>query len=548
MAPMKQTITTLDVNEQFSAAVDLMEKTRQHIFLTGRAGTGKSTLLQHFRLHTKKKIAVLAPTGVAAVNVSGVTIHSFFRFKPDITVQKVERLPPEDTSLYRNLDTIVIDEISMVRADLLDCVDIFLRLNGPDKRQPFGGVQMIFIGDLHQLPPVVTADEESIFASHYESPYFFSAHVFSGQGKQGELFQTQEPFQLELVELEKIYRQKDAAFISVLNAVRDNTATAKDMTLLNSRCVEYGRVTDSELTIFLMTTNAMAAERNAIELAKLPDKEHSFTGTVSGAFEARAFPTDMTLTLKMGAQIMMLTNDPEGRWINGTTGTVREIKEDTETGVDLVKIELATGRMVTVGPHTWDMFQFTYDRSSQMILSETVGSFIQYPFKLAWAITIHKAQGKTFDRVVLDIGRGTFSPGQLYVALSRCTSLEGLTLTRPIERRHIWNDARVGAFVRGLEKKPAGEVSREVVVEPTEPTRDIVGTIEAAIEAGEQVTIMYSKTGGTPTRRQVIPHRVGDMDFMGNRYVGLEAYCLQQRAERVFRLDRIVEIEVESKP
>ncbi|KKW42696.1 MAG: TPR domain protein [Candidatus Magasanikbacteria bacterium GW2011_GWA2_56_11] len=447
---MKKSVAAIDFNPQFTVAFAAMEKTRKHIFLTGRAGTGKSTLLQHFRLHTKKKIAVLAPTGVAAVNVSGQTIHSFFHFKPDITVSKVERLPPDEAVLYVNLDTIVIDEISMVRADLLDCADTFLRLNGPDKRRPFGGVQMIFVGDLHQLPPVVTADEESIFSSHYASPYFFSAQVFSGPPQQRELFDDRLDFCLELIELKKIYRQTDRKFISLLNAIRDNAATDQDIRTLNSRCVEHEAVARDDLAMYLMTTNAMAAERNARELAQLKGTEHVYPGTVKGVFDYKALPTDMTLAVKVGAQVMMLTNDPEGRWINGTTGTVKSIKHDEEIKADLIKIELATGRTVSVGPHTWDMFEFTYDRSSQMITSDTVGSFIQYPFKLAWAITIHKAQGKTFERVVLDIGRGTFSPGQLYVALSRVTSLEGLKLTKPIQPRHIWNDRRVAEFLRAL--------------------------------------------------------------------------------------------------
>ena len=437
----------IEISPAFGQALDFIENTRESIFVTGRAGTGKSTLLTHWRQTTKKKKAVLAPTGVAAVNVGGQTIHSFFGFKPDITVTKVRKVkPPEDLDLYKKLETLVIDEISMVRADLLDCVDTFLRRFGPDKYQPFGGVQMVFIGDLYQLPPIVPTSDAAVFAEHYATPYFFSAHAISPPAQ---LMQLGETFRFRVIELQKIYRQSDADFIALLNAVRENKTTADHWQMLNKKYDPDFLGDPTAKAIHLVTTNAMASSINDEHLRALKGKDFLFEGETSGEFDNKACPTDENLHVKIGAQVMLMNNDRQGRWVNGTVGTVVDIGKTDSERAAAVWVELATGETVDVYPHTWDMFVFKFDSGRGAIDTETVGSFTQYPLRLAWAVTIHKAQGKTFDRVILDIGSGTFAPGQLYVALSRCTSLEGLTLKRRLFPAHIKMDARVAYWLQG---------------------------------------------------------------------------------------------------
>lgn len=435
------------ITPDIQKALDLMERSGRHVFITGRAGTGKSTLLNVFREQTKKNLAVLAPTGVAAVNVRGQTIHSFFGFKPDITFQKVKRVT-EKRELYERLETIIVDEVSMVRADLIDCMDKFLRLNGPERDLPFGGVQMIFIGDLYQLPPVVTTMERDVFQSQYNSPYFFSASVFDNS--QGNFFGSD--FELEFIELKEVFRQSDESFIELLNAVRDNTITKNHLEVLNTRLGKQEKKKKGEMEMYLTTTNAEAAAMNEQELRQLVGDEYTFSATTEGKVEKNAFPTDSKLVVKIGAQVMLLNNDADGRWINGTVGQVVDIFLDDDRKEFAVRVKLTTGEKIKIFPHKWDMYEFRFDEASQRIESEPIGSFKQYPFRLAWAVTIHKAQGKTFDKVILDMGRGAFSPGQLYVALSRCRTLEGITLIRPIVYRDIFVDKRVGKFLERFQK------------------------------------------------------------------------------------------------
>jgi len=421
----------IELTPEAGAALKLFEETVQHAFLTGRAGTGKSTLLQHFRRTTRKRLAVLAPTGVAAVNVQGQTIHSFFGFGIGVTPEKARRRATAKKQLYRNLQTIVIDEISMVRADLLDCIDAFLRLNGPRTGEPFGGVQMIFIGDLYQLPPVVQADEEELFTTLYASPFFFDAKVF-------------QHVHCEVVQLTKVYRQRDADFVDLLDAVRTATLDRQQFAVLNAR--HNGDLTgiDREQYVGLVTTNAMADRINALHLDRISQPAYEFTGTVNGTFNRPQLPTDATLRLKAGARIMMLNNEPRGKWVNGTLGQVSEI-EDRDDAIS-IRVELESGYTGKILPFTWESIRYTFNPRTQQIESEVVGSFTQYPLRLAWGSTIHKAQGKTFDRVVVDLGRGTFAPGQAYVALSRCRSLEGLVLRKPLRPEHVRIDPRVQAF------------------------------------------------------------------------------------------------------
>ncbi len=509
----------LDLNPDFQHALKLMEKTRLNLFITGRAGTGKSTLLNYFRERTSKNIAVLAPTGVAALNVQGQTIHSFFKFKPSITLESIRKLDKgKDRDMYHNLDAIVIDEISMVRADLLDCVDRFLRLNGKSPEEPFGGLQMIFIGDLHQLPPVVTSEEKEAFQAHYQSPYFFSAQFFGA-------------FPMELIELDKIYRQKDPEFIHLLNAIRSQTFSHADIIKLNSRVHENFDPPDGDYFVYLTPYALSAQSLNEEKLGKLPGKLHQFQAIIEGDFKKDSFPTLPLLNIRPQCQIMMVNNDPRGRWINGTMGKVLSIeaREDKE----VVVVQLETGQKVSVTSNKWEISKFFLEEGH--IKTKVVGSFTQYPLVLAWALTIHKSQGKTFERVLFDIGKGAFSPGQVYVALSRCTSLQGLVLKKPIQRHHMWMDSQVAKFLTRLDAHQSEEKC---------PLETKVRYIEEAIKSNSLMTIVYRKGGDQKVTINIIPLRMGSMSYQGEAYLGVEGVLenCEEKKKRLFRVDRIIEI------
>ncbi|MBI3754414.1 MAG: AAA family ATPase [Deltaproteobacteria bacterium] len=515
-------VPALELNEGFCSALHVMEDTDRHVFITGRAGTGKSTLLQHFRQNTKKAIAVLAPTGVAAVNVRGQTIHSFFNFKIDITPDSVKKIRPRNKTVYKKLDAVVIDEISMVRADILDCVDIFLRLHGREKAASFGGIQMIFIGDLYQLPPVVTSRDRALFMDYYKSPYFFAARVF------------EKGFAMEFIELEKVYRQKDEHFLKLLNAIRNNTATDEDMREINSRHIPEFREKSGDFSIHLTTTNNLAEGINIKKLAEIKDKEYRFTGALEGNFETKDLPTGMEIVVKTGAQVMLLNNDSAGRWINGSLGKIMGI-EKSDDAPDTIMVELSDGEIAEVAPYTWEMYKFSYDKNRGAVVSEPVGSFTQYPLKLAWAVTIHKSQGMTFERAIIDIGRGTFSHGQLYVALSRCTTLEGMILKQPVAKKNILMDRRVVEFVTKYQYRLA---------EKRQPLQEKISFLEDAIKTGKQLEIVYLKTKDEKSKRVVTPLSVGELEYSGKKFPGLKAFCLNRGEERVFHIERILEMRV----
>jgi ATP-dependent exoDNAse (exonuclease V) alpha subunit len=516
----------IEINEQFRRALELMEGSRRHVFITGKAGSGKSTLLELFRRTTAKAVAVLAPTGVAALNVQGQTIHAFCRFRLDISPDKVRKVSGKDgarAALYRKLEAVVIDEISMVRADLLDCLEKFLRLNGPRPNERFGGIQMIFIGDLYQLPPVLTSADKTAFAMEYETPYFFSARIF------------QDPaFDLEFVELEKIYRQSDQAFIGLLNAIRNRSATEAELERLNRRVDPSFVPKDDDFYIYLTSTNDQAFKRNQEKLGRLPGKASSYQALIQGDFDRSAFPTDERLEVKTGAQVMLLNNDSEGRWVNGSIGRITRIRR-SKNEVDAILVKLQDGPQVEVAPYRWQIFRFDYDEQAHKIYSEAVGSFTQYPLKLAWAITIHKSQGKTFDRVVVDIGRGTFAHGQVYVALSRCTSLEGLVLRKPIQPHHILMDFRVVRFLTRFQYKKAEEKMSY---------GDKVRLIEGAIAERQKLEVVYLKPNDSKSRRIIRPESIEMMEYQGRRFEGLSAYCYEREEQRHFRIDRILELKV----
>ena len=523
----------IELNDQFLHALHLMEDTDRNVFVTGRAGTGKSTLLQYFRNYTKKKVAVLAPTGVAAVNVKGQTIHSFFHFRLDVTPDTVHKIRLRVKDIYRKLDAIVIDEISMVRADLLDCVDIFLRKHGRKKGLPFGGTQMIFIGDLYQLPPVVTYREKALFRDHYKSPYFFSSRVFDG-----DLFSNMSvekaPFEMEFVELDKVYRQKDEKFLHILNAIRNSTVTDENIREINKRFKPDFRERPGDFYIYLTTTNALSENINGVKLSKLRGDEHHYEGTIKGDFQTKALPTGLHLTFKTGAQVMLLNNDPLGRWINGSIGRISDIDQG-EDGPDVLWVELTDGEVVDLTPHEWEMYEFSYDKEASKITSESIGSFIQYPLKLAWAVTIHKSQGMTFDKVVIDIGRGTFSHGQLYVALSRCTTMHGLVLKKQIQKKHVLLDRRVVGFITRYQYQQAEKrMSQE----------DRLTLLYEAIKGKKKLEIVYLKTGDEKSKRTIIPTYAGELEYQGRKFPGVQAFCTSRMGERIFHMERILEMRV----
>ena len=438
----------LEWNDGFQEVMELAEEGRRCIFVTGKAGTGKSTLLQQIKKTLLHKAVVLAPTGVAAVHVGGQTIHSFFRFPPHVLFpEAVHRL--NGSGLLRKLQTVIIDEISMVRADILDAIDIQLRRFGPERSLPFGGVQMIFFGDLHQLPPVVSPHEMEAFKSIYESPWFFKANVFSKQ-----------PF--DRVDLKKIYRQKEKRFVSLLNVIRSGEAEQEDLEALNVRMDAAFQPEESLPTITLTATNSSADRVNSRKLEELPTHLALYAAQVQGEFEPRLYPTDEPLGLKVGAQVMFLKNHSAGNWVNGTLGVVAAMDADAIWVHLPADAHAHAGRAVrggNVDPHAgplgamrvekavWESVRYVLDPETGRVVPKPVGRFTQFPLKLAWAMTIHKSQGKTFERVIIDLGHGAFAHGQSYVALSRCTTLDGITLRRPLSGRDLMIDPEVREFL-----------------------------------------------------------------------------------------------------
>jgi len=511
----------IELNEQFKSAFNLLENTKKNVLVAGRAGTGKSTFLDYFVNHTKKEVVVLAPTGVAAINVKGQTIHSFFGFKPTITLDKVKKVFWQN-QIYKVIDMIIIDEASMVRADLLDCVDKFLRLNGKDKDAPFGGIQMAFIGDLYQLPPVVQGEEKEIFKTYYKSPYFFDAHVF-------------EECNIEFIELEKIYRQTDEKFINLLNAIRNRSVTDKDLQEINKCLNPLFEPPSNEFYIYLTTTNKLSDDINNKRLEDLPATLFAFNGKIRGDFDKSHLPTQETLRLKVGSQIMLVNNDENQRWVNGTVGEIIAIEKSTEKSA--IRVKLADKNIVEVKRHKWDVSKMGFNTATRKLESKIIGSFVQYPLRLAWAVTIHKGQGKTFDKIIVDLGRGAFTYGQVYVALSRCTSLQGIVLKRPIEKKHIWLDWRVVKFLTQVQYS---------LSEKKLSLDQKIDLIKRAIKLKANLNMIYLKSNDQKSKRVITPNKIGKMNYKGKEYLGVEGYCFKRRADRVFRVDRILEIKTEN--
>ena len=423
----------------FETAERYVKATGRSVFLTGKAGTGKTTFLKYITRTTSKRFVVLAPTGVAAINAGGSTIHSFFQlplcpYLPDVKELVTEYQMPEQyrslrkerVKIIRTLDLLIIDEISMVRADLLDAVDMTLRRYRRNDK-PFGGVQLLMIGDAQQLSPVVKESERAYMSQVYPSPYFFHSKAL------GRLSYV-------TIELQKVHRQKDRDFLEVLNAVRENRMTHQLLERLNSRVGKsVGTEDDTSEPIRLTTHNAQADQVNLSKLEELPDEPLCFNARIDGEFPENSYPADEVLTLKKGAQVMFVRNDPEGFYYNGKIGRVEDISEG------MVMVSDEDGMLISVTPVEWSNIQYAINEQSGEIEQNIVGVFSQLPLRIAWAVTIHKSQGLTFDKVIIDAG-AAFAFGQVYVALSRCRSLEGISLETPISPSAIYSDAHVSAF------------------------------------------------------------------------------------------------------
>ncbi len=443
-------VSKIQFSSEARHALELLEESKQNLFITGKAGTGKSTLLEHMVKNVGQDLVVLAPTGIAAIHVNGETLHSFFRLKPGYELDEAKhmRIPKNRLEKYLALKTLLIDEISMVRADLLDAVDIFLK-RARGSREPFGGVRMIFFCDLHQLPPVVTRDEEEVFRQSYKTPWFFSAKVFQPE----DLFT--EGFKQEKIELKHIYRQSDEAFIQKLNDIRNARLDAEGLRYFDAFYQPDFEPEEGKSWVHLVATNAQANHINLSKLRSLPKQEVSFDAERTGQI-GNLKPNDERIVLKPDAQVMFIQNDAEKRWVNGTLGKVIAIEKKVDITPNeeifhsdqvqvkdksVIRVKLENGKEVEVKMHTWPISKYVFKKGK--FTREEIGAYTQMPLRLAWAITIHKSQGKTFRNVMLDMGNGGFAHGQAYVALSRCTSPKGLILKQKLKLTDIILDQRI---------------------------------------------------------------------------------------------------------
>lgn len=437
----------MEGNIELNTAWEFVEKTGKSVFLTGKAGTGKTTFLKRVVEESKKKVVVVAPTGIAAINAGGVTIHSFFQlplhpFIPGMKIESKFAFSKEKRSIIKTIDILIIDEISMVRSDLLDAIDSVLR-RFRNRHKPFGGVQLLMIGDLQQLSPVVTDEDVQFLSQYYPSPYFFGSHALARTD-------------YVTIELKEVYRQQDAVFISMLNAVRGGHPSIEVIRALNSRYCPGFVPPPDEGYIRLTTHNHIADEYNSRQLSLIDDQAHSFEAEVSGNFPESSYPVDFRLELKAGAQVMFVKNDPSSdkRYYNGKIGIVADFYEE------YIMVQCpGEDEKIAVEPLEWENSRYVINEQTQDMESEVIGIFRQYPLRLAWAITIHKSQGLTFDKAIIDAA-SAFASGQVYVALSRCRTLEGMVLATPLRQDAVITDLRVEDYIEGQEAAAVRSLSR----------------------------------------------------------------------------------------
>lgn len=482
--PKKTEVEEININQEKLNLFNKIESSDKHFFVTGKAGTGKSLLLQYIKKHSSKKIVIAAPTGVAAINVGGQTIHSLFCIPPSFVAANSLQFNQKVAELLRHVDMILIDEISMVRADLMDAIDYRLRQSRDDS-SPFGGVQIIMFGDLYQLPPIVSDRElHKYFSDNLGGFHFFNASVWKNTD-------------FEKHELQEVFRQKDQDFRDLLNAIRVGQKTPEILKIVNDRIsVDLPK----SGFIHLCSTNSKANQINNNKLAAIDEPEFTYKAIISGELDEKSYPAEETLVLKKGAQIMMLKNDFEKRWVNGTLGTIASLSQNS------VKVEI-NGITYSVPVAVWKKIRYHYNREDKTIEEEPISSFTQYPIRLAWAVTIHKAQGKTFDKIIVDLEGGSFAAGQTYVALSRCTSLEGVFLTDKIYSEDIKVDPDVVKFMSQITNPDSsqneGLIYDPELVEPIQSEYKSPPTEVAPTEKTPDVKKVLSKPNKITVKKKI---------------------------------------------